>query len=142
MTSKVRTRQPRCFIVHALAPEGTSASQANKEFNRFIADATLPLALFHDHFIGQVGGIAIFYVSSEAERDALLGSGHLADWEVHYHPLIFSSSPAAFDEQIAFTLRVYREANWEKLQIEKRPSYGNPRLEADTAEEAESARNA
>ena len=51
------------------------------------------------------------------------------------HPLIFSYSPAAFDEQIAFTLQAYSEQDWEALQKENRPVYGDPRKEADTATE-------
>jgi hypothetical protein len=49
--------------------------------------------------------------------------------------MIFSSSPSAFDEQVAFTLRAYRDMNWESLQKEKRPAYGNAAREAETAEE-------
>lgn len=131
-------RQPRCFLVYALAPEDFSAAEANQSFNAFVADRDLPLALFHDHFIGQPGGVALFYVSNAEERDALLGSRHLADWQVDFQPLIFSRSPAAFDEQIAFTLKAYREADWESLQRERRPSYGDPRREAESAEEDES----
>ena len=52
-----------------------------------------------------------------------------------HSPLIFSRSPSVFDEQIAFTLRAYRGANWETLQKEQRPSFGNPGREAETAEE-------
>jgi hypothetical protein len=56
-------------------------------------------------------------------------------WRVEYHPLIFSYSPSAFDEQVAFTLKAYRDMNWESLQREKRPSYGEPAREAETAAE-------
>jgi hypothetical protein len=133
--SATTIRQPRCFLVYALAPPELSASAANQAFNAFVADRKLPLALFHDHFIGQPGGIAIFQVSNEKERDALLADKALAGWQVDIQPLIFSRSPAAFDEQIAFTLRAYREADWESLQNEERPSYGNPRLEAESATE-------
>lgn len=59
----------------------------------------------------------------------------LAGWHVAVHPLIFSRSPAAFDEQIAFTLREYRQRDWETLQREQRPRYGNAGLEAQTAQE-------
>ena len=135
MTSLPRTRQPRCFLIYALAPKKLSASQANQQFNEFVADKSLPLSLFHDHFIGQVGGVALAYISNEAERDALLENSLLPGWEVKYHPLIFSRSPAALDEQIAFTLKAYRGENWEKLQKEARPIYGDPRQEAETAEE-------
>jgi len=135
MTSTPRTRQARCFLIYALAPEKLSASHANQIFNEFVADNSLPLSLFHDHFIGQVGGVALFYISSGADRDALMENNLLPDWDVKYHPLIFSRNPAAFDEQIAFTLKAYRGENWEKLQKEARPIYGDPRQEADTAEE-------
>lgn len=56
-------------------------------------------------------------------------------WLVDLQPLIFSYSPVAFDEQIAFTLKAYRSMDWEDLQKEKRPSHENPSREAETAEE-------
>jgi len=130
-----RTRHPRCFLLYALAPRGLPASEANRLFNEFIGDRRLPLALFHDHFIGQPGGIAIFFVAAPEERDALLDLGHLAGWEVQVRPLIFSSSPSAFDEQIAFTLNAYRGLDWEVLQRQKRPRYGSASREAETAQE-------
>jgi hypothetical protein len=133
----IKTRQPRCFLVHALAPEGMPAAQANRDFNAFVANRKLPLALFHDHFIGRAGGVAIFYIANPLERDALLDNQQLKDWQVDMHPLIFSRSPAAFDEQIAFTLKAYRDQDWAQLQSEDRPSYGNPRQEAETASEEE-----
>ena len=127
---------PRCFLVYALAPDDLSAAEANRIFNEFVGNRGLPLVIFHDHFIGQPGGVAIFYVDSVEVRDALLYQNHLDGWHVEIQPLIFSYSPSAFDEQTAFTLRAYRGMNWEDLQKEKRPSYGNPRLEAETAEES------
>lgn len=130
-----RIRNPRCFLVYALAPEHLTAAEANRIFNEFIAQAGLPLPIFHDHFIGQPGGIAIFHVEDLAGRDALLDQTYLEGWKVEYRPLIFSRSPAAFDEQVAFTLRAYRGKRWEDLRQEQRPSYGNPAREADTAEE-------
>jgi hypothetical protein len=132
-----RIKKPRCFLVYALAPQGLSASEANRIFNKFIDEPGLPLALYHDHFIGQPGGLAIFYVETPQERDALLGQKYLDGWQVEFQPLIFSYSPAAFDEQIAFTLKAYRGIDWEGLQEEQRPSYGRPSLEAETAQEDE-----
>jgi len=128
-------RKPRCFLVYALAPEGLPAAEANHIFNSFIGDKSLPLAIYHDHFIGEPGGIGIFYVENTESRDALLNQKHLEGWKVDYQPLIFSYSPSAFDEQTAFTLKAYRGVDWEDLQKEKRPSYGNPRREAETAQE-------
>lgn len=115
-----RIKKPRCFLVYALAPENLSASEPNRIFNEFIAQPGLPLALYHDHFIGQPGGIAIFFVETSHERDALLDQNFLDGWRVEFQPLIFSFSPAAFDEQIAFTLKAYRGVDWERLQKEQR----------------------
>jgi hypothetical protein len=55
-----RIRKPRCFLLYALAPSDLPAAEANRILNAFIADPHLPLAVFHDHFIGQPGGIIIF----------------------------------------------------------------------------------
>lgn len=130
-----RIQKPRCFLLYALAPAGMPASDANRILNAFIGDPSLPLAIFHDHFIGQAGGVVIFYVETTEERDALLAQNHLEGWHVEIQPLIFSHSPSAFDEQIAFTLQAYRGLSWEELQRDRRPAYGNPRREAETAEE-------
>ena len=121
-----RIRKPRCFLLYALAPPGLPAAEANRILNVFIGDPALPLAIFHDHFIGQPGGVVIFYVETPEERDALLAQSYLDGWHVEIQPLIFSHSPSAFDEQIAFTLRAYRGVDWESLQQNKRPAYGNP----------------
>ncbi|MEW6030238.1 MAG: hypothetical protein AB1554_12265 [Chloroflexota bacterium] len=130
-----RIQKPRCFLVYALAPADLPAAEANRIFNEFVGDRNLPLAIFHDHFIGQPGGAAIFYVEDAKSRDVLLGQRHLEGWQVDYQPLIFSYSPSAFDEQTAFTLKAYRGQDWDVLQKEQRPSYGNPRREAETAQE-------
>lgn len=131
----VRISKSRCVLVYALAPDGTSAAAANRELNAFVADPALPLVLFHDHFIGQPGGIAIFFVESSPEWETLERASHLQGWQVELRPLIFSRRTAAFDEQIAFTLRSYRGRDWEALQHEQRPTYGNPRREAEIAAE-------
>ena len=127
--------KPLCFLPYALAPSQLSARQANRLFNEFVADPALPLPLFHDHFIGQPGRLAIIYVEDSSQRDALIGSPALRSWHVEIQPLIFSFSPSALDEQISFTLRAYRNVQWDRLRTEKRPSYGNPAQEAETAEE-------
>jgi hypothetical protein len=111
------------------------ASEANHAFNDFVANQSLPLSIFHDHFIGSPGGLAIFYVENVQHRDALLNGEHLPGWKFDIHPLIFSRSPAAFDEQIAFTLKAYRDSDWELLQKAERPVYGDARKEAETATE-------
>ena len=132
-----RIQKPRCFLLYALAPDGLPAAEANRILNAFIAHPALPLAIFHDHFIGKPGGMVIFYVETAGERDALLAQKYLDGWHVQIQPLIFSHSPSAFDEQIAFTLRAYRGVSWERLQKEQRPAYGSPSREAETAQEEE-----
>ena len=132
-----RISKPRCFLLYALAPSDLPAADANRILNAFIGDAALPLAIFHDHFIGQPGGVIIFYVETAEEREALLTQKYLDGWQVDIQPLIFSHSPSAFDEQIAFTLKAYRGVDWELLQKDKRPAYGNPSREAETAQEDE-----
>jgi hypothetical protein len=111
------------------------ASEANRIFNAFASDASLPLVIFHDHFIGRPGGVAVFFVDGSTSRDALLRQSHLDGWDVEYRPLVFSDGPSAFDEQIAFTLEQYRGIDWESLRREDRPAYGDHRREAETAEE-------
>ena len=132
-----RIQKPRCFLLYALAPAGMSAADANRVLNKFIGDPSFPLPIFHDHFIGQPGGLVIFFVQSSQERDALLDQKHLEGWHVEIQPLIYSHSPAAFDSQTAFTLQAYRGLDWEMLQREKRPAYGNPNREAEMAQEEE-----
>src|SRR5688500_7512007 len=95
--------KPRCFLLYAIAPGELLASKANRILNTFIGDPALPLAIFHHHFIEQPCGIFIFYVQTTAERDALLAQSYLDGWHVEIQPLIFSHSPSAFNEQIAFT---------------------------------------
>ncbi len=80
--------------------------------------------------------MAVFYVDTPQARDTLLNQRHLEGWDMQIQPLIFSYSPAAFDEQTAFTLKQYRGRDWEALQRDRRPSYGNPVRESQTAEEA------
>lgn len=111
------------------------AAEANRIFNEFVGDRSLPLVVYHDHFIGKTGGLAIFFVENLEQRDLLLDRDHLPGWEIDMHPMIFSYSPAALDEQIAFTLNAYRDQDWEKLQKEDRPKFGDPRKEAETAAE-------
>lgn len=128
-------RNPRCFLVYALAPDGCAPAEANRLLNAYVADERRGLAVFHDHFIGEPGGVAVFYVETEAQRVALGDLGPLEGWRVDVRPLIFSRSPAGFDEQTSFTLRTYRKADWERLRLEERPRYGDPLKEAETAQE-------
>lgn len=131
----LRFRKPRCVLLYAVAPQTTKPAEANRQINEMAADAALPLVLFHDHFLGEAGGVLLFYVANGEEREALRQSEHLAGWRVEWRPLIFSYSPAAFDAQIAFTLKRYRSCEWEALRHEQRPAYGSASTEAQTGQE-------
>ncbi|BAS26182.1 hypothetical protein [Limnochorda pilosa] len=128
-------RKPRCFLVCALAPEGFSAAEANRTLNEYVADPARGLCLYHDHFIGGPGGVAVFYVENQDQRAALEDLGPLTRWRVEVRPLVFARSPSAFDEQIAFTLRAYRSADWKHLRQQDRPHYGEAEEEAHSATE-------
>ncbi len=115
-------QRPRCFLLYAIAPKGLPAGEANQIINDFIGDPGLPLAICHDYFIGQAGGLVIFFMENVKERKALLNQKLLDGWQVDIKPLIFSRSPSAFDEQTTFTLKAYHGQDWELLQKERRPS--------------------
>ncbi|MFK7802929.1 MAG: hypothetical protein AB8G95_14960 [Anaerolineae bacterium] len=135
--TKIRTRRPRCYLVYALAPDGVKPAEANQIINAMIGDTTLPLALWHDHFIGDKGGCVIFYIENQAELDALFENSYLEGWQVDYRPLIYSFSPAAFDAQTGYTLNAYGDVDWQTLRDSERPDYGarNVTQEVESAEE-------
>lgn len=132
--SFLRAKRPRCYLLYALAPQGTTMRAANDAINAVTADRTLPLAIFHDHFLGEPGGMIVFHVEDAVRIAAIEAASarHLPGWRVELRPMIFSFNPAAFDEQIAYTLAAYQGHDWEMLKKEKRPAYGNPSREAQS----------
>lgn len=130
----IKTSRARCYLVHAIAPDGLTARQANDAINALVADEKMPLALWHDHFLGGPGGCVIFYVENEEQQHTLFGNLHLEGWDVEYRPMVFSFSPAAFDAQIGYTLMNYRSTDWDSLRTENRPDYEgrNVQNEAET----------
>jgi len=134
----VETARPRCYLVYAIAPKNVKASQANRTINDLIADPDMPLALWHDHFLGGPGGCIVFYVKSAEQQQALFNNNYLTNWHVDYRPMVFSFSPSAFDAQISYTMKAYGGVNWDKLRTEERPDYGGRDIqrEAETAKES------
>ena len=47
----------------------------------------------------------------------------------------------AIDEQPAFRRNAYRGVDWDSLQRDERPSFGNPLREAETGEEGKQCRS-
>jgi hypothetical protein len=101
----------RCFLVHAIAPSGTTARAANDRLNEYVAERGRGLAVWHDHFVGAHGGAVVLDVRSDEERALLDDPGPLAGWQVSVHPLTFSLSAVGFAAQTAFTLERYRDVS-------------------------------
>jgi hypothetical protein len=98
----------RCYLVHALAPAGVNAREANERLNTYVADARRGVAAWHDHFVGEHGGAVVLDVRSDAERALLDHPGPLAGWQLAVHPLTFSLTVVGFAAQTSFTLEQYR----------------------------------
>ena len=99
----------RCYLVYALAPAEISARDANELLNDYIGDPGRGLAVYHDHFVGRHGGIAVFEIRTEQEQAKLADPGPLQGWELASYPLTFSLTAVGFVAQVDFTLRAYRD---------------------------------
>lgn len=105
----------RCFLVHALAPAGVYARQANDLLNAYVADARRGLPVWHDHFVGTHGGAVVLEVRTDEERRLLDDPGPLLGWRLSAHPLTFSLSAVGFAAQTSFTLERYGGASLDAL---------------------------
>src|SRR5919198_4093610 len=99
----MRPVSSRCHLVYALAPTGVSAREANELLNEYLADKSRGLAVWHDHFIGEHGGVVVFDVRNEQEEGRLRDPGPLDGWEIASHPLTFALTAVGFSAQIEFT---------------------------------------
>jgi hypothetical protein len=106
--SHLKFFKKKCYAVIAYSPKGVTLGEANNALNGFISDRSRGLVLFHDHFVGRSGGIAIFYVDSDEEFQHLHNLGSLKEWEIEIFPLTFAESPTEFLYQIDFTIGSYR----------------------------------
>lgn len=108
---------PRCYLVYAVAPEGTSARNANDALNAYIGESGRGLPVFHDHFTGTPhGGIAILEVRAADEEVLLADLGPLADWDVAVHPLTFSLTGIGLFAQAELTIEGYGKTTIEALR--------------------------
>jgi hypothetical protein len=113
-------RTPRCYLVYALAPEHTSASEANDLLNEYVADRRRGPAVFHDHFTGKPhGGFVVFDARSDEELALLDDPGPLSDWQLAVHPLTFALAASGFLAQARFTLEQYRGTSFAELEAEE-----------------------
>ena len=103
------------MLGYALAPEGTTAREANDRLSEYVADRRRGLAVWHDHFIGAHGGAVVLDVRSNEEQALLEDPGPLAGWQLSTHPLTFSLSGVGFAAQTSFTLEQYRGVTLDEL---------------------------
>jgi hypothetical protein len=102
---------PRCYLVYALAPEGTPAGEANDLLNAYLEAPGRGLPIFHDHFTREPhGGIAVFEVRTDDEETGLTDVAPLDGWAVAVHPLAFSLTGVGFVAQTELTIEAYGNA--------------------------------
>ena len=111
----------RCHLVFALAPEDMPVRDANRLLNEYVAEGRRGVPVFHDHFVGRPGGVAVFHVTGEDELAALAERGPLAGWSLDVQPLAFSLTGVGFGAQLEFTLDRYAGTSIERLQAEEEP---------------------
>ncbi len=102
---------------------------ANDAINEFVGDHRRGLALFHDHFSDQPGGVAVFAVETAGQLAAVREAGPLTGWEVRAHPLIFAESAMRFLHQCDFTMHAYRGRRLPELWEEYGASEDKARLD-------------
>ena len=112
----VRFMSERCYLVYALAPAGTSARDANDRFNDYVGDERRGICVFHDHFVGQHGGVAVFDIRSDEELAAVRDPGPIGGWDIHVRGLTFALTAVGFAAQMKFTLDQYRGTTLEALR--------------------------
>ena len=105
----------RCYLVYALAPEGTNARDANDLLNEYVADRSRGLAVWHDHFVGEHGGAIVLEIRDNEEESRLGKPGPLEGWSLRTHPLTFSLTGVGFSAQTSFTLEQYRGISVDEL---------------------------
>jgi hypothetical protein len=108
---------PRCYLVYAVAPESTSARDANELVNTYIEGGSRGLPVFHDHFTGEpYGGVAVFEVRTDDEERRLADLGPLSGWKVGVHALTFSLTGVGFVAQTDLTIEGYGNTTIEALR--------------------------
>ena len=97
--------KPRCFLVVANAPENLKLREANALFNEYIGDRKRGHCVYHDHFMDRPGGVAVFALENDEQRENL--GVDLNGWNLEIHPLIESRSAAGFVYQLDYTSSNY-----------------------------------
>ncbi len=130
MTRPLQRKGQRCYLVFGYAPDETSMSDANTQFNAYVGNKSRGLVLFHDHFVDKVGGVAIFYIENDDEWELIHSAEELSGWDIQIHPFIYADNPKRFFYQIDFTMSVYRGIRMNDLLVEYEKSDEKQSLDA------------
>jgi hypothetical protein len=105
----------RWFLMYALAPEGTTAREANDRLNEYVADSRR--GLWSGTTTSSVRTAARSCSTSARRRSGRCSMipGPVAGWEMSVHPLTFSLSAVGFAAQTSFTLESYRGVSLDDL---------------------------
>ncbi len=122
--------KPRCYLVVANAPEYLKLREANALFNKYIGDRKRGHCVYHDHFMDRPGGVAVFAIENDEQRENL--GVDLNGWKLEIHPLIESRSAAGFVYQLDYTSSNYAGIPLEQLiqRIEEAEKKGMNPLDA------------
>jgi len=101
-----------------LHPRKLSMNDTDVAFNEFIDDKSKGLVLFHDHLLGRIGGLAIFFIGHQKELDSLQDDRAIKGWDLQIFPLTFIELPIEFLYRTDFTLGVYRGRGLRELYAE------------------------
>jgi hypothetical protein len=110
----------RCYIVYALAPDGTPARAANDRLNEYVSDPSRGVPVSHDHFVeAPHGGFAVFHVRTAGERARLDDPGPLEGWQIRSHPLVYALTPVGFARLVDFSLEVYGNTSLSQIAADE-----------------------
>jgi hypothetical protein len=90
--------------------------------NEYIGDQRRGVCVFHDHFVGEHGGVAVFDVRTDEQRALLDDPGPLTGWSLSVHGLTFSLAAIGFIAQAELTMREYSGVTLEQLRAADEPA--------------------
>jgi hypothetical protein len=105
----------RCFLVYALAPEGTTARETNDRLNDFVTDSRRGCQSGTTTSSARTATRSCSTSARSRSGRCSMIPGLLAGWEMSVHPLTFSLSSVGFAAQTSFTLESYRGVSFDDL---------------------------
>jgi hypothetical protein len=108
-----------CYLVYALAPDGTDADEANLRVNEFLGDPRRGLPVNHDHFENPHGAVAIFHVRTPEELATLRDPGPLEGWRIAIHKLVFAITAIGWIKQGEFTAQRFHGVDLLRMESDE-----------------------